>query len=324
YLPILTRKITHFSGQLNEAANQDKVIVAGMVTNFRNYSTKDGKPMGFVTLEDVQGKIELVCFPRTWAQYGKLVDRDVVLSVEGKIDNANGDPKILVDRLKVETIEDMQNGLDRAAAEETAAVVRAAEQKRLVSPEFQKPPVILSVEPDFDEDMDEPPPEPPDWHLMPPPARADAPERSEKAVAEPESTYQAAPPVPAETRPPAIIQPEPKPVAAPPPSFVPLNYLVAPTIAPVTGKDSEQPRMATIILRSCEDRERDARRIRRICGVMRASPGKDRFSFLVFENGHRFLVEFPNDTTGLTTELIRTLINQVGEENVRVETIQFQ
>jgi DNA polymerase-3 subunit alpha len=107
-------------------------------------------------------------------------------------------------------------------------------------------------------------------------------------------------------------------------SFVPINYLVAPTISPVSSKAEEGPRMLTIILRASGEADRDGRRIRRICLMLRSSPGKDRFSFLVFEHGHRYLVEYPNDTIGLNPDVLRKLIEMVGEENIRVETIQFQ
>ena len=99
YLPLLKRKVTHFSGQLGEASNKEKVTVAGMVTRFRNHQTKNGKAMGFVTLEDIQGSIELVLFPKTWDQYHTLVHMDAVLIAEGKIDSEGNDPKVLVDRL---------------------------------------------------------------------------------------------------------------------------------------------------------------------------------------------------------------------------------
>ena len=69
YLPTCKRKVTHFSGQLSEVSNKEKVIVAGMVTRFRNHQTKTGKAMGFVTLEDIQGSIELVVFPKAWELY---------------------------------------------------------------------------------------------------------------------------------------------------------------------------------------------------------------------------------------------------------------
>jgi hypothetical protein len=55
--------------------------------------------MGFATLEDIQGPIELVLFPRTWDKFGRLLAPDRVLIAEGKVDATGGDPKILVDRL---------------------------------------------------------------------------------------------------------------------------------------------------------------------------------------------------------------------------------
>jgi DNA polymerase-3 subunit alpha len=107
YLPMLRKKITHFSAQLGEAGNKEKVIVAGMVTRFRRHQTKNGQAMGFVTLEDIQGNIELVIFPKTWDKYGKLVEVDRVLTAEGKVDAEGGDPKVLVDKLMLEELMDM-------------------------------------------------------------------------------------------------------------------------------------------------------------------------------------------------------------------------
>jgi len=44
----------------------------------------------------------------------------------------------------------------------------------------------------------------------------------------------------------------------------------------------------------------------------------------VFEKGHSFQVEFPNDTTGITPELMARLNDLVGVENVIVEPINIQ
>jgi DNA polymerase-3 subunit alpha len=93
----LAQVVTHFSGQLAEAASGEKVRVAGMVTRVRPHLTKNGKNMGFVTIEDVQGTIELVVFPRTWDKYWQTLEIDSVVLVDGKVDAQRGDPKVLVD-----------------------------------------------------------------------------------------------------------------------------------------------------------------------------------------------------------------------------------
>jgi DNA polymerase-3 subunit alpha len=94
----LTQVVTHSSGQLSEAAPGEKVRVAGIVTRVRPHQTKTGKSMGFVTLEDVGGTIELVVFPRTWDQYWEVFDVDNVVLVDGKVDAQSGDPKVLVEK----------------------------------------------------------------------------------------------------------------------------------------------------------------------------------------------------------------------------------
>ena len=93
----LAQVVTHFSGQLSEAAPGEKVRVAGIVTRVRPHQTKTGKSMGFVTLEDVSGTIELVVFPRTWDKYWEVFEVDNVVLVDGKVDAQSGDPKVLVD-----------------------------------------------------------------------------------------------------------------------------------------------------------------------------------------------------------------------------------
>ena len=93
YMTALRKKISHSSAELEEAKNRQKVVVAGMITRFRRHETKNGKRMGFVTIEDLQGSMDLVLFPRTWEQYGGKVAVDLVVSVEGRVDKEKGDPK---------------------------------------------------------------------------------------------------------------------------------------------------------------------------------------------------------------------------------------
>ncbi len=89
--------------------------------------------------------------------------------------------------------------------------------------------------------------------------------------------------------------------------------------------DLEQaPQMLTITLRPTGDANRDIRRISRLYGTLISYPGKDRFAFQIFEDGHGHLIEFPNDTTRLCTEMLAKIRVAVGEENVRVEPIMYQ
>ena len=101
-MDILTQAVTHFSGQLSEANPDEHVRVAGLITRVRPHQTKTGKAMGFVTLEDIQGNIELVIFPRTWDKVYEIVEPDRVVLVDGRVDAASGEPKVLVDTITTE------------------------------------------------------------------------------------------------------------------------------------------------------------------------------------------------------------------------------
>ncbi|MFT3892082.1 MAG: DNA polymerase III subunit alpha [Anaerolineales bacterium] len=94
--------VSYFSGQLGEAQHEEKVRVAGLVTSVRPYMTKTNKPMGFVTLEDVQGNFDLVLFPRTWEKTREMLTVGQIVIVEGKVDTNSTPPKVLVDTVRTE------------------------------------------------------------------------------------------------------------------------------------------------------------------------------------------------------------------------------
>jgi len=94
--------VTHFSSQLSEVEPKEPVRVAGMITRVRHHQTRTGKAMGFVTIEDIQGVIDLVIFPRTWERVYELIEFDKVILVDGRVDETGADPKVLVDRVSRE------------------------------------------------------------------------------------------------------------------------------------------------------------------------------------------------------------------------------
>jgi DNA polymerase-3 subunit alpha len=106
----LAQIVSHFAGQLAEAAHDEKIRVAGLVTTVRPYVTKAGKPMGFVTIEDIQGNIELVLFPRTWEKARAQLTTGQIIVVDGKLDTSSTPPKVLVESLRT----DVQPGVTSA------------------------------------------------------------------------------------------------------------------------------------------------------------------------------------------------------------------
>ena len=119
YQQTFAQIVSYFSGQLPEAQHEEKVRVAGLVNAVRPYTTKTNKPMGFVSIEDVQGNIELVLFPRTWAQYKEQMTIGQIIIVEGKADTGSTPPKILVDsiRTEIKILEPLESSATLTAAD---------------------------------------------------------------------------------------------------------------------------------------------------------------------------------------------------------------
>ncbi|MEN4099221.1 MAG: DNA polymerase III subunit alpha [Anaerolineaceae bacterium] len=351
YLPILKKKTTHLSGQLREARNNEKVTVAGMVTRFRHFQDKMGKMMGFVTLEDIQGNLEIVMFARAWEQFGGLIAAGQVLLVEGRVKSEGLDAKIFADKVMVVNRSDIpaddfsmedyhlpgfrngeesddgryiiadENPLTDADFPIDAIPARPSGPQGKAAPETPLP--VTQPEKEANppvHDAKSPPPEPDDWHLMAPPGgnwEMDAPEQPPNRD-DPPSAVTAKPPRSQAAVELGTMQPAERLAQ----SFVPLIYIIPPVVKALTTGQN-QPRIVTVMLHSTGDKTRDVRRLRHVHGLLMSCPGNDHFSLLLFEHGQYYSIEFPNDTTGITPELLRKLVAAVGEDNVRVEPIQI-
>jgi DNA polymerase-3 subunit alpha len=98
----IRQNISHTAAELVETQNQQIVRVAGLITRIRPHTTKKGDPMAFVTIEDIQGVIELVIFPRTYGKYHEILQWDNIIMVDGKVDARGSEPKVLVDHITTE------------------------------------------------------------------------------------------------------------------------------------------------------------------------------------------------------------------------------
>jgi len=81
------------------------------------------------------------------------------------------------------------------------------------------------------------------------------------------------------------------------------------------------PKNLILTIASCGDKDRDKRRIRRLHGILVSRPGKDYFSFKIFEDDHWYLLEFPNNCTKLNEVLIDELTRMLGSENIFVSQL---
>ncbi len=83
-----------------DMADGANVVLGGIVSGITRRTTRDGKLMLFFGLEDLEGAVEVLCYPRTVSEVGQLVQEDAILIVEGRLDHRGEDIKVIARSLR--------------------------------------------------------------------------------------------------------------------------------------------------------------------------------------------------------------------------------
>ena len=326
----LSNVVTHYSGEISESMEGEKVTVAGEISAIRPYLTRAGKEMGFLSLEDLQGTIELVVFQRLWEKISSDIELNQIVVVNGRVDSNRGEPKLLVDSVNHDLAKISRSSGDAANHDEgeTAHAVHSGSDSspRAVPQHSNQLEEVAMVGagggngeiPDAEQLTHEP---------------AAAPSIPKEPMDVASGTLQAA-------EAPSVAK-EPELGDDPPVAGASLQDAEAPP-APVLGAQigeqqfsqeslpdylavwqGPEPSRVTILLRSSGDRQRDIRRMRRIHALLASYPGSDRFAFTVYEDAGRYDLAFPNSSTRYTPELHTKLLRLVGDNCVLVAPLHL-
>jgi DNA polymerase-3 subunit alpha len=82
-----------------ELADGADVLVAGMVAELTVRMTKNGEKMAILRLEDLRGSLEVVAYPRTYAEYGTVLRQDEPLLIHGKVSVQEQGVNVKADRI---------------------------------------------------------------------------------------------------------------------------------------------------------------------------------------------------------------------------------
>ena len=84
----------------SDLSDGQQVTMGGMIAGIKKLQTRSGSFMAFVTVEDMYGTVECVCFPNVYDRVRSFLAIDAVVSLSGKIDiNEEKAPTIIVDRM---------------------------------------------------------------------------------------------------------------------------------------------------------------------------------------------------------------------------------
>lgn len=95
--------MTHRITELAELKEEEEVTICGLVTATRQIPTKKdpSKFLRFVTVEDLTGKVDCVCFHKKLLEYGELLELDNKVVVTGRIQHRGEEQiSLLIDSVK--------------------------------------------------------------------------------------------------------------------------------------------------------------------------------------------------------------------------------
>jgi DNA polymerase-3 subunit alpha len=91
----LKRKVDCTLAELAEVDEGAQRTVGGVITGLQRKWTKKGDLMAVLTLEDLQGTVEVMVFPKTMAQVGHLLADDAVVLITGRVDKREDTVKFI-------------------------------------------------------------------------------------------------------------------------------------------------------------------------------------------------------------------------------------
>lgn len=88
---------TKSTAEIKEDIEGEFIRVAGIITSIQSILTRTNQRMLFVRLEDLQGSVEVLVFPKILSASPELWATDKILAVDGYLNYKDGTPKILAE-----------------------------------------------------------------------------------------------------------------------------------------------------------------------------------------------------------------------------------
>ncbi len=81
--------------------SQQAVTVGGILSGVQRKVTRDGNPWAAATLEDLEGAVEVLFFPKTYAECATHLADDAIVLVKGRLDRRDESPKLIAMEVSV-------------------------------------------------------------------------------------------------------------------------------------------------------------------------------------------------------------------------------
>ncbi len=84
---------------LPEVTDNTTVRIGGLIRTFKFHRTGKGDPMAFITVEDVYEAVEVVVFPRAYAECSEVLEGSEPIIIQGQVKQEERGPKILAENI---------------------------------------------------------------------------------------------------------------------------------------------------------------------------------------------------------------------------------
>jgi DNA polymerase-3 subunit alpha len=88
-------------GAHGERSEGQQVTIGGILSGVQRKVTRQGMPWAAATLEDLEGAIEVLFFPATYAECATVVADDAIVIVKGRVDRRDESPKLVAREVTV-------------------------------------------------------------------------------------------------------------------------------------------------------------------------------------------------------------------------------
>ncbi len=320
----LQNVVTHASVEVTEEVAGRNVVVAGMITDVRQITTKKGETMAFLRLEDLQGTLDVTVFPRLYAEQRPLFATNKIIIVAGKAEVRNGRISVIADSVRdyvegVRVIEDTSLVAYRYRNGAVGETARPQVKERSAPPSYMTPRAAYTPAADSEEDEDSYPTgdnpfalEEPDW------LADETNEEHERSAAG--QRKETAPTAPRPASSPSVAAPPREAIA--PAAGVSPAVTVGPATPPVAGHTpapaaegtaAGRPKTVRIIFRRSASLDGDRKRLAELVELLSKYEGEDHFEVIVEANGAtRWQLEFPNNRTRVCKELQAELTQRLN------------
>ena len=104
-----------------EIKDGEHVVMGGIVTEFKKLVTKSGQTMAFTKVEDINGQIEVICFPKVYERCIDAIKVEQIVKVSGKLQVKGNEVQIIADG--IETLKVVEQETPSAGREYMGIIV---------------------------------------------------------------------------------------------------------------------------------------------------------------------------------------------------------